>query len=171
MEKRVIVFLVLSLGIIFGYEYLLKELGLLPEPTISEPAEPSASDTPPSTTSSGSPASSAPATKEPAPLTHSGGDVRVQEPRGEAPAPEFIEVETDLYRAKFTTRGAALTSWELKRYRNSSDGKSLVQLVRQRGKFAEPLTITVDDNSRSKELNEGIYRVEKDFTTLDQGHP
>ena len=38
MEKRVIVFLVLSLGIIFGYEYLLKELGLLPEPTISEPA-------------------------------------------------------------------------------------------------------------------------------------
>ncbi|CUS34601.1 membrane protein insertase YidC [Candidatus Nitrospira nitrificans] len=171
MEKRVIVFLVLSLGIIFGYEYLLKELGLLPEPTISEQAEPSASDTPPSNTSAGSPASSAPATKEPASPSHSGGDVRVQEPRGEAPAPEFIEVETDLYRAKFTTRGAALTSWELKRYRNSSDEKSLVQLVRQRGKFAEPLTITVEDTSRSKELNEGIYKVEKDFTTLDQDHP
>ncbi len=171
MEKRVIVFLVLSLGIIFGYEYLLKELGLLPEPTISEPAEPSASDTPPSNTSAGSPASSAPATKEPASPSHSGGNVRVQEPRGEAPALEFIEVETDLYRAKFTTRGAALTSWELKRYRNSSDEKSLVQLVRQRGKFAEPLTITVEDTSRSKELNEGIYKVEKDFTTLDQDHP
>lgn len=164
-------FLVLSLGIIFGYEYLLKELGLLPEPTISEPAEPSASDTPPSNTSAGSPASSAPATKEPASPSHSGGNVRVQEPRGEAPALEFIEVETDLYRAKFTTRGAALTSWELKRYRNSSDEKSLVQLVRQRGKFAEPLTITVEDTSRSKELNEGIYKVEKDFTTLDQDHP
>ena len=108
MEKRVIVFLVLSLGIIFGYEYLLKELGLLPEPTISEPAEPSVSETPPSSTSSGSPASSAPATKEPASLTPSGRAAEVQEPRREATATEFIEVETDLYRAKFTTRGAAL---------------------------------------------------------------
>ncbi|MDH4085481.1 MAG: membrane protein insertase YidC [Nitrospira sp.] len=171
MEKRVIVFLFLSLGIIFGYEYVLKELGLLPEPTISEPAEPSVNETPLPSTSSGSPTSSAPATKEPASLTPSGKEAGVQEPRREAAATEFIEVETDLYRAKFTTRGAALTSWELKRYRSSSDEKSLVQLVRQRGKFAEPLTITVDDTSHSKELSEGIYRVEKDFTALDQGHP
>ena len=119
----------------------------------------------------GSPTSSAPATKETAPPKPSGGEVRAQEPRGEPSAPEFIEVETDLYRAKFTTRGAALTSWELKRYRSSSDGKSSVQLVRQGGKFAEPLTVTADDASHSKELSEGIYRVEKDFTTLDQGHP
>jgi YidC/Oxa1 family membrane protein insertase len=35
MEKRVIIFLVLSLTIIFGYEYLLKELGLLPEQPVS----------------------------------------------------------------------------------------------------------------------------------------
>ena len=170
MEKRVIVFLVLSLGIIFGYEYLLKELGLLPEPTISEPAEPSVSETPPSSTSSGSPTSSAPATKEPASLTPSGREAGVQEPRREAAATEFIEVETDLYRAKFTTRGAALragNSNAIAQFR----WKSLVQLVRQRGKFAEPLTITVDDTSHSKELSEGIYRVEKDFTTLDQGHP
>jgi YidC/Oxa1 family membrane protein insertase len=172
MEKRVIVFLVLSLAIIFGYEYLLKELGLLPEPTISEPAEPSTGDTSsPSSTSPGSPTSSAPATKETVPPTPSSGEVRVQGPRGEASAMEFIEVETDLYRAKFTTRGAALISWELKRYRSSSDGTPAVQLVRQGGKFAEPLTITADDPSHSKELIEGIYRVEKDFTTLDQGHP
>jgi YidC/Oxa1 family membrane protein insertase len=172
MEKRVIVFLVLSLGIIFGYEYLLKELGLLPQPTISEPVEPSTSETSsPSSTSPGSPTSSAPATKETVPPKPSGGDVLAQEPHGEPAATEFIEVETDLYRAKFTTRGAALISWELKRYHGSSDGKSAVQLVRQGGKFAEPLTITADDASHSKELSAGIYRVEKDFTTLDQAHP
>ncbi len=172
MEKRVIVFLVLSLAIIFGYEYLLKELGLLPEPTISEPAEPSTNDTPPASSARpGSPPSSAPATKEAAPLKPSGGEVRVQEPRGAPAATEFIEVETDLYRAKFTTRGAALISWELKRYRSSSDEKSLVQLVRQGGKFAEPLTVTAEDAAQSKELSEGIYKVEKDFTTLDQSHP
>ncbi|HEX6726846.1 MAG TPA: membrane protein insertase YidC [Nitrospira sp.] len=172
MEKRVIVFLVLSLGIIFGYEYLLKELGLLPEPTISEPAEPSTNDTSPASSARpGSPASSAPATKGTAPLKPSGGEVRVQEPRGEAAATEFIEVETDLYRAKFTSRGAALISWELKRYRSGSEERSLVQLVRQGGKFAEPLTVTADDAAQSKELSEGIYKVEKDFTTLDQNHP
>lgn len=172
MEKRVIVFLVLSLGIIFGYEYLIKELGLLPEPTISEEAEPSISETSsPSSMGPESPTPGAPATTNIAPQKPSAGEVRPQDPRRESSAPEFIVVETELYRATFTTRGAALTSWELKRYRTSSDGKSLVQLVRQRGKFAEPLTVTVDDTSHSKELSEGIYRVEKDFTTLDQGHP
>ncbi|MGZ8375422.1 MAG: membrane protein insertase YidC [Nitrospira sp.] len=172
MEKRVIVFLVLSLGIIFGYEYLIKELGLLPEPTISEEAEPSISETSsPSSIGPESPTPGAPATTNIAPQKPSAGEVRPQDPRRESSAPEFIVVETELYRATFTTRGAALTSWELKRYRTSSDGKSLVQLVRQRGKFAEPLTVTVDDTSHSKELSEGIYRVEKDFTTLDQGHP
>ncbi|MGZ8380262.1 MAG: membrane protein insertase YidC [Nitrospira sp.] len=172
MEKRVIVFLILSLGIIFGYEYLIKELGLLPEPTISEEAEPSISETSsPSSIGPESPTPGAPATTNIAPQKPSAGEVRPQDPRRESSAPEFIVVETELYRATFTTRGAALTSWELKRYRTSSDGKSLVQLVRQRGKFAEPLTVTVDDTSHSKELSEGIYRVEKDFTTLDQGHP
>ncbi|NOU10055.1 MAG: membrane protein insertase YidC [Nitrospira sp.] len=172
MEKRVIVFLFLSLGIIFGYEYLIKELGLLPEPTISEEAEPSTSDTSsPSSIGPESPTPGAPATTNIAPQKPSAGEVRPQDPRRESSAPEFIVVETELYRATFTTRGAALTSWELKRYRSNSDGKPLVQLVRQRGKFAEPLTVTVDDTSHSKELSEGIYRVEKDFTALDQGHP
>ena len=172
MEKRVIVFLFLSLGIIFGYEYIIKELGLLPEPTISEEAEPSISDTSsPSSIGPASPTPGAPATTTIAPQKPSAGDVSPQDSRRESSAPEFIVVETELYRATFTTRGAALTSWELKRYRSSSDGKPFVQLVRQRGKFAEPLTVTVDDTSHSKEISEGIYRVEKDFTTLDQGHP
>jgi len=32
MEKRVVLFLILSLAIIFGYDFLLKELGVLPPP-------------------------------------------------------------------------------------------------------------------------------------------
>lgn len=173
MEKRVIVFLVLSLGIIFGYEYLLKELGLLPQPSISEPTEPAASDkaSPSDAPPPGSPAASAPSVKETSPPKPSGEGVQAHSPRRESSATEFIEVETDLYRAKFTTRGAALTSWELKRYHSSSDEKPAVQLVRQEGKFAEPLTVTTDDASHSKELSEGIYKVEKDFTVLDQSHP
>lgn len=172
MEKRVIVFLVLSLAIIFGYEYLLNELGLLPQPTVSDPAEPSTSDTssPPSTGPGSSPSNGS-ATKEITAPQSPGGNARAQESRRAPSAVEFIEVETDLYRAKFTTRGAALISWELKRYRSSSDGKSSVQLVRQEGKFADPLTVTTDDASQAKELSEGVYKAERDFTALDQSHP
>lgn len=32
MEKRVVIFLVLSLAVILGYDLLLKQLGLLPPP-------------------------------------------------------------------------------------------------------------------------------------------
>ena len=38
MEKRVIVFLVLSLAIIFGYDYALKEMGWLPQPSPAQEA-------------------------------------------------------------------------------------------------------------------------------------
>ena len=38
MEKRVVIFLVLSLAVILGYDLLLKQFGLLPAtPTVQEP--------------------------------------------------------------------------------------------------------------------------------------
>jgi len=172
MDKRVIVFLVLSLTIIFGWEYILKELGLFPEPTISEPSEPARTETPPPAASTrGSEPTSAPSGKVATPQKSQVDAAKAQEPRREPATSEVVEVETNLYRAKFTTRGAALTSWELKRYRSSSEGQPAVQLVRQGGKFPEPLTVTTDDAALTKELSDGIYRVEKDFTTLDQNHP
>jgi YidC/Oxa1 family membrane protein insertase len=39
MEKRVVIFLVISLAVILGYDLLLKQLGLLPpSPTVQETA-------------------------------------------------------------------------------------------------------------------------------------
>ncbi len=174
MDKRVIVFLALSVTIILGYEYLLDQLGLLPETTVSEPADqttteelPSHTDTqylgsqtPPLQTGSGE--------SSPKPITD---NVNVQEARKELTVPEMVEVETNLYRAKFTSRGAALTSWELKEYRSIPEAETLVQLVRQGSKFAQPLTVTTEDTALTKELGQGVYRVSKDFTTLDQEHP
>ena len=168
MEKRVIVFLVLSLAIIFGYEYLLKELGLLPEPPVPSESAPASTSQPavppPSTAStpnvpSGTPASSA-----------SGSIERPSSRDSARSAAEFIEVDTALYRAKFSSRGAVLTNWELKRYRGTSDGQPAVELVRQEGKFSGPLTVMTDNAELTKELSEGVYRVEKDFATLDQAH-
>lgn len=174
MDKRVIVFLALSVIIIIGYEYLLNELGLLPQTTVTEPAD--------QTTAEESPANTGDQDLEPQPPTPNVGsaestpkpsteNVRTQAARKELTVPETVEVETDLYRAKFTSRGAALTSWELKRYRSTSEAEALVQLVRQGGKFAQPLTTTTDDTALTMELGQGIYHVTKDFTTLDQDHP
>lgn len=173
MEKRLVVFLILSATIVFGYEYALKGLGLLPPPTVSDSAE-SAPDEVASApgTSSGSPPATPAAGKTPdspgAPLID---NPKAPSARMASVAAASVEVETELYRAKFTSRGAVLTSWELKRYRSSSDGKSFVQLVRQGGKFADPLTVTTDDATLAKELRESVYKVEQDFTTLDHEHP
>lgn len=172
MEKRVVVFLVLSLAIIFGFEYVLKGLGLAPEQPVSQPKEPSSQESSASpiaekaVESAGSP---------PAPTVHSATQpsnpsVQTQESQSHPPA-EVVVVEAPLYHAEFTGRGAGLTSWELTQYRSSGDGKAQVQLVRQGGKFLDPLTVTTDDAGLTKELTEGIYKVERDFTTLDQTHP
>ena len=173
MEKRLVFFLILSAAIVFGYEYALKGLGLLPPPTISEPvgAGPDGVTSVPST-GSGSQSSTAATAKAPEPSSAPHSDAaKAPSVRMESVTAETVEIETDLYRAKFTSRGAVLTSWELKRYRSSSDGKALVQLVRQGSKFADPLTVTIDDAALAKEFRESIYRVEKDFATLDQEHP
>lgn len=172
MEKRVVVFLVLSLAIIFGYEYVLKGLGLIPEQTVSQPKEPSPQESP-SLPEEGKIAESTESPSVPkAPLASqpSSPGTSTQESHSQPPA-EVVVVESPLYHAKFTSRGAGLTSWELSQYRSSGEGKSPVQLVRQGGKFLDPLTITTDDAALTKELTEGIYKIERDFTTLDQSHP
>jgi YidC/Oxa1 family membrane protein insertase len=172
MEKRVIVFLLLSLAIIFGYEYVLKELGVLPQPaaTSESTVPPTSQSPPPSVVSPANEASSSPAGETPS-VKGAVEDVKPRGPEGVPAATETVEVDTNLYRAKFTTRGAVMTSWELKRYRASSDGELAVQLVRQNGKFPGPLAVITDDAILAKELGEGFYKVEKDFTTLDQARP
>ncbi|MDH5640012.1 MAG: membrane protein insertase YidC [Nitrospira sp.] len=164
MDKRAVAFLVLSLAIIFGYEFVLTELGLLPPPssTVTEEGEGAES------------VLSVPGEEGQAPVVASaesalpkaaGNRAEGQEPV--IAKPSTIDVETNLYRAKFNTRGAVLNGWELKNFRMSSPDRPAVELVRQGGKFPNPLAIEVGDSVLTKELSEGVYRVERDFTSLD----
>lgn len=165
------VFLVLSLVIIFGYEYALKELGLLPKIASVEETAPSPVD------DQGS---------RPAPAANAATDTVISNPAQSAPpsesrqqdaalhpaaAEELVEIETELYRAKVSTRGGVLASWELKRYQHSTTDQTAVQLVRQGAKFAGPLSVVTGDSALTKALAEGLYSVEKDFSSLDQSHP
>jgi YidC/Oxa1 family membrane protein insertase len=177
METRLIIFLILALAIIIGYPYLLEQLGYAPTQPPQEQGQP-AKPAEPLTGAAPAPTSkSKPDAVAASPLTPS-GDRSSERPADSAHAQrppiaeERVEVTTDLYRATFTTRGAEVTSWELIRYTMpGQDGPKPVQLVHQEGKFRGPLSLQLSDAALTTVLTQGLYRVERDFTSLDAAHP
>src|SRR5215204_3664844 len=117
MEKRVIVFLLLSLAIIFGYEYVLKELGFAPPPSPPENSTPLGGPSSPSSDSMNEKKDPGEAPPVATPAMKNSQSRGTGMPATEA---DIVTIDTELYRAKFSTRGAVITSWELKRYRESS---------------------------------------------------
>jgi len=169
MEKRVVIFLVLSLAVILGYDLLLKQLGLLPAtPTVQEPGGQEAAaprgqhETPSAETTASAPRASSSASD-----TASSGASRPSLP----PTERTVTVETDFIRVAFNARGGVISSWELKRHYTSATDGNPVQLVYQGAKFKEPLSITTSDVAADKALREGLYAIQTDFTTLDDAHP
>ena len=163
MEKRVVLFLVLSLGIIFGYDLLLKELGYSPfstSPILDQELTPSlprkeaeAEITPPSSTEPHSISSPSPSDE---PLI----------------TEELVVVETPLFRAGISSQGGVLTSWELKNFLTQTEENVPVELVYSNGQFPGPLSIQVKGNeAATQRLRHGLFQVQKDFAELDEGHP
>ena len=169
MEKRVVLFLILCLAIILGYDYFLKQMGWAPVPSGPDGSTPVT--TPPTPSAEPDPASQV---QPPRPRPQPAGPSHAREKDDTAAAAEeqIYEVATDLYRAEFTNRGAELKSWRLSRYTTPRpEGPEPVQLMYQGGKLTGPLSLHVADPGVSKQLSEGFYRVEQDFTTLDVSHP
>lgn len=165
MEKRVIIFLVLSLAILLGYEYVARQMGWVPQPSQESEQQAPAPSAPKKSDSAtapqkGSPPAVVPAAQAPAP------------PAAPPPGEQTIEIVTDLYRATLSNRGGVITGWELTRYRLAPDtGSPPVQLVHKEGKFPGPLSLQTSDAALSQRVNEGLYEVERDFTRLDAAHP
>src|SRR5438552_14400911 len=95
MEKRLILFLILSFIVMFFYPYLTKKLG-------NQPAGDQAKKTA-TTTKSAGPPSSLPALPEPSLPTSTAADE--------------VTVETDLLKVGVSTQGGVIRKWELKKYR------------------------------------------------------
>lgn len=175
MEKRVIIFLILSLAIIFGYDYVLKELGWLPQPPPNQDASKQEPVSPPEeprtqvrgTASEVDKESSFEVARQRDEGKPSSSSSAVAPPTGE----DTVTIDTDLFRAELTNRGGILKSWELKRYHTALPEQKPVQLVYSGGKFRGPLSITVSDADLDKAIREGLYSLEKDFTTLNASHP
>ncbi|HEY6260801.1 MAG TPA: membrane protein insertase YidC [Nitrospiraceae bacterium] len=172
MDKRVVVFLILSLGIILGFDVFLKQMGWFPEPP---PAEDSTVTSPSSSEQKLAPAHVEGQNSSPPGVTTPTQSGQKSNALSSAPAPSIMEqtvtVETDLVRIGLSNRGGVIQSLELKRYHTSPPDVKPVQLVYQGGKFKGPLSITVANPDIDKTFREGLYRIEKDFTNLDAGHP
>jgi len=169
MDKRVIIFLVLSLAIILGFDLFMRQMGWLPEPppaqdgSVQAPSSSEGESTPAPTigTGSGSSVSTQSGTKSNTP------------PSGVSPpaSEQTVTIETGLVRVELSNRGGVIRRWELKRYHTDPPEQKPVQLVYQGGKFKGPLSITVENADLDKTIREGLYNIEKDFTSLDAAHP
>ncbi len=163
MEKRIILFLVLSFGIIFGFDFFMKELGLLPDPPppLEEAYDaPSTEPDPPSTPDAMHGARSDSLSNEAHVSDHQASRVQIE------------EIETPLYRAQFTNRGAQIQSWKLKRYlTQDEENPQPIEFVYPEGHFAGPMAVRVGDPDVTAALNAGMFDVSRDFDSLDEAHP
>ena len=168
MEKRVILFLVLSLGIILGYDYLLRQLGLTPPaetPVASKPAERGEREPAP-------PPRTAPTAAQPVTPKSAAPTPSATHPTAGTVEEQTEIVETPLYRAAFNTRGAGIASWTLTRYMTGGKERSEpIQLVHHEGKWRPPLSLSSSDAAAAAALNSAVYRVDRDFDHLDADHP
>ncbi len=130
MEKRTILAVVLSVSILLIWSYLFptKQAPQMPAPVTDQQA-PVQTETPPPAV----PVQQMPAIPvQPLAPSYAGGD--------------DVTVETDLYRAVFSTRGAIVQSWELKKY-DDKEGNP-VALLKDRGDIP-PLGILFEDENRN----------------------
>ena len=171
MEKRVVLFLVLSLGIIFGYDLLLKELGYSPfsnSPIIDEEIRQSDLPGEPRTDRS----SFAPSDLAQESSTISTDNSEMSADQAVVAEEKIIFVETPLVRVGLSSQGAVITSWELKKFLTQTEEKTPVQLVYTNGQYPGPLTLRSEGHEElTTALRKNPYRVEKDFEELDERHP
>src|SRR5688500_331562 len=157
MEKRVLLAIVLSFIVLYGYQAMFPP----PEPPPADPqqqgppqdpaAAPGAAATPVEAPQAGattpSPAPAAPPEAAAAP-----------EPLVADTAERDIVVENASVRAVFSTRGGVIKSWRLKKYLNAAQEPA--ELVPQdvNGATPKPFTLTVDDAAVSKVLAGALYK-------------
>jgi YidC/Oxa1 family membrane protein insertase len=143
MDKRIVLFLVLSAAILVGYPFFLKLAGLEMPPVATAPAP----EGPTALTSEG-PAPAAPESQAPAapPAPRQAAPAAPAVPAAPAATRAVeIPVETDLYRATLSTRGGVITRWALKRYFDD-DRVTPVELLGtpEEGTAELPLALSVD---------------------------
>ncbi|MGD0011121.1 MAG: membrane protein insertase YidC [Terriglobia bacterium] len=84
----------------------------------------------------------------------------------EGSKPEDIVVESDLYKVTFSTRGAAVESWILKKYRDAKEAPLDVIDDEACGKLGFPMSLSVADGELASKLNSALYVATPSGATL-----
>jgi len=146
MEKRVLLAIVLSFIVLYGYQAMFPP----PEPVRPAPTQAATPGEPPGGTPAAvgaQPAAGEPVEQTPAaaPLV---GDTEERE----------IKFENESVSASFSNRGGVIRSWRLKKYMNAANEP--LELVPQDAPpgLAKPFALSVDDAELSKTLASALYR-------------
>src|SRR5260370_27055877 len=141
MERRVLIAVLLSFLVLYGYQ------ALFPPPPAPKPAQTSKTAT--------APKESGPTQSNPV------ASVQGAEPQAGAPSAPAREIEIDNahLHAVFTSRGAVLKSWKLKKYRD--DQNQPLEMIAGHAPADSPLpfTLAVDDPALSAKLAAASFTV------------
>jgi len=174
MEKRIIIFLILSMALIVLYPYLMEKLGFIKRPQPARSQKESQAPTPQPGSSSPAvaprqPEGSAAVDRMPLPSKAAGA---VTKP---AAREQEVTVETDLIKVVLSTRGGVVKSWELKRYRTQDDkNPQPIQLVPTPGpgvSLVPPLELQVADPKLQGRLAGAAYNVSRTSLILNEAQP
>jgi YidC/Oxa1 family membrane protein insertase len=184
MDKRTLLAVALSIAVVFVYQtYFVKS----PDKTTAAPTQQEA----PGAVQSTKPAAPGAVEKTAAPTAiqtaSAGRMVAAQDVTG---TERDVVVETPLYRAVFTTRGAALKSFQLKQYRTALENEedlvdifyrligkgkpkptgqpSLVELVHVSAGMPLPLTVSLPDSTINVPVD-GFYEADGATLNMTQG--
>jgi YidC/Oxa1 family membrane protein insertase len=154
MEKRLILAMVLSILVLFAYQALF----IKPAKT-TQPLPPEMKETPliepkkEATTE---------VTPSPQPVSPLPGTLVAE-------TEQEILVTTPLYSAKWSNRGAVLTSWRLTRYlETANEGLELVSALGQELKVF-PFSLKLEDKAAEEAINHGLYQVSSPSLSLASG--
>jgi YidC/Oxa1 family membrane protein insertase len=144
MEKRVLLAVILSFIVLYGYQALFPPPR--PEPPVQRAPQPV---TPPPAVAPGGTA--------PAPNVEAAAPTAPAAPLVADSSEREIVVENDAVRATFSSRGAVLTSWRLKRYLGP-DRLPLDLVPHNIPSSPRPFTLVTDDQSLSATIRNALYK-------------
>lgn len=152
MERRVLLAVLLSFVVLYGYQLLFPPP---PEPKPAATGPPAA------------PSTAAPAPQQPTPAEAVPGQALP------ATAPDVnardIVVENAAVRAVFTTRGAALKSWRLKKYHDAAGEPLELVATHAPAGTPWPFTLATDDGAVSTMLASAPFTPSADALSIDAG--
>jgi YidC/Oxa1 family membrane protein insertase len=153
-NRSLLVMMLVLVTVFFGLQYFRAKTNPQTVPSntaASAPQTGATSGTQPAAQSGAPAPANTPAARLP-------GSTAAAGPTVQASAESTTTVENELYRITFTNRGGQVTSWVLKKYKDS-DGKKPLDLVHTEAaeKFGYPLSLYTYDAALTTGLNKALY--------------